>query len=177
MVVSEFKEHERKIKALIESKGHDEALSQCSALLAEQPELKAEVLRLRAYVHAHRGSYDEAIADRKTLVNEGIAMLRDYYQLGDNSLSAGHYREASQWFNEVLRRGAEQNETWFESAALLLLSYAQMRLGQLQEAEKSLDKAVAIDAECAMPVRGEGIVTHQSLREEINRNRRRTGFF
>ena len=30
----------------------------------------------------------------------------------------------------VLRRGAEQNETWFNSAALLLLSYAQMRLGQ-----------------------------------------------
>ena len=69
----------------------------------------------------------------------------------------------------MLRSGAEQNETWFNSAALLLLSYAQMRLGQLKEAESNLDKAVAIDPECAMPVRGEGIVTHQALRAEIRK--------
>ena len=169
MAVNEFKQHEKRIKTLIENKAHDEALAECNALLAQQPELKAEVLRLRAYVHAHRGMYDEAIADRETLIDEGLAILRDYYQLGDNSMSAGRFKEASKWFHEVLRRGAEQNETWFDSAALLLLSYAQMRLGQLQEAQRNLDKAVAIDAECAMPVRGAGIVTHQSLREEIQR--------
>ena len=169
MDVGGFKQHEKRIKTLIENKAHDEALAQCNALLAEQPELRGEVLRLRAYVHAHRGLYDEAIADRESLVNEGLAILRDYYQLGDNSMSAGRFKEASKWFHEVLRRGAEQNETWFNSAALLLLSYAQMRLGQLQEAESNLDKAVAIDPECAMPVRGEGIVTHQALRAEIRK--------
>lgn len=167
--MSEIEKHKKRIKTLVEKDAHDDALAQCDALLAEQPEVRAEVLRLRAYVHADRGLYDEAIADRETLVNEGLAILRDYYQLGDNSMSAGRFMEAIRWFHEVLRRGAEQNETWFDSAALLLLSYTQMRLGQLQEAERNLDKAVAIDPECAMPVRGAGIVTHQSLREEIKR--------
>lgn len=167
--MDDFKQHEKRIKSLVQRKAHDEALAECNAFKAQHPELKAEVLRLRAYIHAHRGAYDDAIADRESLVNEGLAILRDYYQLGDNSLSAGRFKEASKWFNDALRRGAEENETWFDSAALLLLSYSQMRLGLLQEAEKNLDKAVALDADCAMPVRGEGIVTHQSLREEIRR--------
>lgn len=167
--MGEVKKHENRIKSLIENKAHDEALAECNALLEEQPELRAEALRLRAYVNSHRGLYREAIADRELLVNEGLAILRDYYQLGDNSMSAGRFKEASKWLQEVLRRGSEQHETWFNSAALLLLSYAQMRLGQLKEAEKNLDKAAAIDPECAMPVRGEGIVTHQALREQIRR--------
>jgi len=167
--VSEFERHNKRIKTLVENDSHEEALAQCNALLAAQPESQAEILRLRAYVHAHRGTYDEAIADRESLINSGTACLRDYYQLGDNSLSAGRFEDASKWFHEVLRRGAQQNDTWFDSAALLLLSYAQMRLGELQDAEKNLEKAVAIDAECAIPVRGEGIVTHQSLRDEIRR--------
>lgn len=167
--MNEFDKHEKHIKALAEKGESDEALAQCNALLTELPESKAGILRLRAYIYARRGMYEEAIADREMLISGGNGILRDYYQLGDNSLSAGRFADASKWFHEVLRMGAEQNETWFDAAALLLLSYAQMRLGQLHEAEKNLEKAVAIDPECAMPVRGEGTLTHQSLRDQIRR--------
>lgn len=174
MAFRESEGRQKSVKELVKSGEHDVALAQCNALLAEQPESNADILRLRAYVYAHRGMFDEAIADRKTILCSGAAMLRDLYQLADNLLSAGRFEEAGEWFQEVLRGGAEQNETWFDSAALLLLSYTQLRLGRLHEAEMNLEKAVAIDAECAMPVRGEGIVTHQSLRNEI---RRRAGGF
>jgi|SRR5882672_3506190 len=167
--MSDFEKQKKRIKSLAENGEPDEALAHCNALLAELPESKAEILRLRAYVYAHRGMYEEAIVDRETLISSGNGILRDYYQLGDNSVSAGRFADASKWFHEVLRRGADQNETWFDSAALLLLAYAQMRLGRLQEAAQYLEKAAAIDPECAMPVRGEGIVTHQSLRDEIRR--------
>lgn len=171
----EFNSHKSHVNALVKEGKYDEALARCDSLFAEMPISRAEILRLRAYVHAHRGTYEEAIADRESIISSDEGILRDYYQLADNLLSAGRYEDASKWFNEVLRKGADQNETWFDAAALLLLAYAQIRLGRLQDAEIALDKAVAIDPECAMPVRGDGLVTHQNLREEIQRRARGGG--
>jgi tetratricopeptide (TPR) repeat protein len=164
-----FETQKKRIKGLLEGGEPDSALAECNALLAKHPGSRADLLRLRAYVFAHRGMYEEAIADREALIGSGEGILRDYYQLGDNALSAGRFADASKWFQEVLRVGAEQKESWFDSAALLLLSYSQMRLGHLQEAAKYVEKAMALEPDCAMPVRGEGVVAGQSLRDEITR--------
>jgi tetratricopeptide (TPR) repeat protein len=169
--VSEFDKHKARIKGLAESGDYDEALTQCNDFLIGGTASRADVLRLRAYVYAHQGRYGEAIADRETIVRSGEGVLRDYYQLGDNLLSAGRYLDASKCFEESLRRGKKEGETWFDSASWLLLSLAQTRMGNLQDAETSLNNAIRIDPECAMPVRGEGLITNQSLKEEIQRKR------
>lgn len=168
----DFESYKRRAKTLVDQGKAAEALDLCSQLLAQLPQATADILRLRAYVYALEGRYTEAIADRSSVIARGEGILRDYYQLGDNSLSAGLFEDASRWLQEALRLGRVQGESWFESAALLLLSYVKMQLGQLQEASETLERAVAIDPECAMPIRGHGMVTHQSLRDEITR---RTG--
>jgi tetratricopeptide (TPR) repeat protein len=165
----EFGKHRKLVKSLVDQGKAAEALKLCGQLLTQLPQATADVLRLRAYVYALGGRYTEAIADRNAVIASGEGMLRDYYQLGDNALSAGRFEDASRWLQEALRLGRIQSEPWFESAALLLLSYAKMELGQLQEASETLERAVAIDPECAMPIRGHGVITHQSLRDEIMR--------
>jgi tetratricopeptide (TPR) repeat protein len=167
--MTEFEEHRQSIKTLADQGEFDDALAKCNYHLAHFPESRGDILRVRAYVYSLQGMYEQAITDRKELIESGGGILRDYYQLGDNSLSLGRFADASKWLREALRVGTEQGETWFEGAALLLLSYTQMQLGQLQEAAEFLDQAVARDPECAMPVHGHGIMTHQLLRDEINR--------
>lgn len=161
--------HKKRVKTLVDQGKAAEALDLCGQLLAQLPQATADILRLRAYVYALEGRYAEAIADRNSVIESGEGKLRDYYQLGDNAVSAGRFEDASRWLQEALRLGRIQGESWFESAALLLLSYAKMQLGQLQEASETLERAVAVDPECAMPIRGHGVVTHQSLRDEITR--------
>jgi tetratricopeptide (TPR) repeat protein len=167
--MNDFETQKKRIKSLVEGSEPDAALAECNALLAKHPEWRADLLRSRAYVFAHRGMYEAAIADREALIGSGEGILRDYYQLGDNALSAGRFADASKWFQEVLRLGTEQNESWFDAAALLLLSYSQMQLGHLYEAAQYVEKAIALESDCAMPVRGEGLVAGQALREEITR--------
>ena len=167
--MQEFDKHIREIKALADQGEFDDALTKCNFLLAQMPEMRSDILRIRAYVYSLQGMYEQAIDDRNELIGSGDGMLRDYYLLGDNSLSLGRFADASKSLQEVLRLGAEQNETWFDSAALLLLSYAHMELGRLQEAIQCLDQAIDKDPECAIPMPGQGMVSHQQLREEINR--------
>ena len=167
--MSGFREYKRQVNALAEQGRLDEALAQCDFLMTQHPEWKADISRLRAYTFARQGMYQEAISEREALISSGGGMLRDYYLLGDNLLSAGCFVEASECLQEVLRIGALEKETWFDSATLLLLAYTQMRLGQFQLAISYLDRAVAIDPECAMPVDGEGMLTNQDLRSKINK--------
>lgn len=167
--MSDLKERTKRIKSLADQGRFEDALASCDSLLEQSPGLKGEILRARAYVYSVQGRYDLAIADRRTLIESGEGLLRDYYQIGDNSMSAGLFEDASGWFIEILRLGAEQNEKWFESAALLLLSFAQLQLGRLQEASRYLDQAVSSDPECAMPVRGHGMINPDRLRKEIAR--------
>jgi len=162
----------QRVKELARRGGFDEAITECHALLEQFPEAKADLLRLRAYVYATHGKYHEAIADRKELIASGEGVLRDYYLLGDNSISLGQFREAAAALRELLRLGAEQKEDWFESAAFFLLSYSEMQLGRLQEASEYLERAVARDPDCALPIRGYGIMTYQQLGELINRRSR-----
>jgi tetratricopeptide (TPR) repeat protein len=163
-----FAECKRRVDLLVKQGLLDEALAQCDFLIVQHPEWRVDIIRLRAYTYARKGMYPQAISEREALIESGDGMLRDYFQLGDNLLSAGRFAAASESFQEVLRLGAEQNESWFESAALLLLAYAQLRLGQLQLAIVYLDRAVAINPESAMPVHGEGMLTHQDLRIKID---------
>lgn len=173
--MSELEVHKERIKKLAEAGKHDDAISQCNELLDKAPEWRADVLRLRAYSYALQGMYEEAIADRETLINNGEGKLRDYFLIAYNSLSAGRLEDASNWFKEVLRIGAEQNETWFESTSWLLLSFSQMQLGHLDEAEISVARAAAIEPDCSMPVHGKGMVTIQDIRGEIQRRMSRSG--
>jgi tetratricopeptide (TPR) repeat protein len=163
-------EIKQRARALAESGKFDEALSQCDLLMTQTGEAQADSRRLRAYIYILKGEYEAAVGEREALIATGEGSLRDYYQLGENLLAIERFQEASQRLRQVLRLGDEQRETWFESAALLLLSYAEMQLGHIEEASRYLDGAVAKDADCALPVRGR-LITHHWLRQEIESRR------
>ena len=86
--MNEFDKHEKHIKLLAERGESDEArrkATRCSRIRGVDGDyLAAACVYLRA-----GAMYEEAIADRETLISSGNGILRDYYQLEDNSLSAG----------------------------------------------------------------------------------------
>jgi len=157
----------KKIKSLAEKGSYREALEECDQYINNFPEKKNDGLRTRAYVLALSGDYEGALQVRKTIIDMGEGRLRDYYLSGDNALSLGKYKEASGWFKEVLRKGAEQNETWFDSAAYFLLSYAQMELCNFDDALKYLENAISREPDCSMPIPNKGVWDTHRLKEEI----------
>jgi tetratricopeptide (TPR) repeat protein len=159
----------KEIKTLAEKDRFDEAIAKCEEILRGHCESKADVLRVRAYVYSLWGHYDKAIQDRESILRMGQGILRDYYLAGDNALTLGNFVQASVWLEEVLRLGQEQSENWFESAACFLLAFAKMELGDYEEAISNLDRAVDVDANCAMPLPGLGTWDHNRLRNEIRR--------
>jgi tetratricopeptide (TPR) repeat protein len=159
----------KRIEALIKNRQFDEALESCTALLADRSVSKADVLRLRAFAYASAGQYDAAIVDRQSIVEGGTALLRDYFQLGDNAIAAGRFAEAAKWFTRTLELGREQKEPWFEAAAHMLLALAQVHTGAIAEARENLERAIKIDPDCMMPLVGGDWATYQSISEEIER--------
>lgn len=158
------------IKSLTEQKRYDDALAACELLLQEIPERTADILRSRASVFVRIRDYERALQDRQSLFKMGEGTIADYYLAADNALSARKFAEACGWLSEVLRLGEEQGETWFKAGAYFLLAYAQMELGQYKDAIATLDHAVAVEVDIAMPLPGMcGICSHQQLREKIIR--------
>lgn len=157
------------IKRLAEQRRYNEALEACENFLNHFPERKAEVLRIRAYVFSLQGEFSRALNDREAVFAAGEGTIRDYYLGADDALSAREFDQAVEWLNEVLRLGKEQNEHWFDSAACFFLSDAYMELGQHTEAISSLDRAVAIESDIAMPIPHIGMCTAEQLRAEIKR--------
>jgi tetratricopeptide (TPR) repeat protein len=157
------------IEALAEAKKYDEALTECELLLQSVPEKNIDILRVRAYVYSLAGRYKEALKDRE-IVAAASETLKDYYLAGNSALSLSEYAIAEQYLSDLLARGHQQGEDWFDSAGLFLLAYVQMQLGKLNLAIDSIDRAISLDPECAMPVpQRPGLLSGLELREHIKR--------
>ncbi len=167
--MSDFPRDKKRIEALIKGRQFEEALESCNALLEKEAGVSAKILRLRAFAYASAGRFDAAIADRERIVETSEVLLRDYFQLGDNSISAGRFPEAVKWFTKTLQLGREQKVSWFEAATLLLLAYAQTYTGAIAEARENLESAVKIEPDCMMPLAGGDWATYQSIGEKIDR--------
>lgn len=160
----------KEIEKLIKEGRYDEALLECEENLEENSVEKVDILRAHARVLARCNNYERAIQDCEIIFEAGEGTLRDYYRAADYALSAGQFAQAAIWFKEVLQLGEEQNEAWFKAASYFLLAYAQMELGQHHEAITSLDGAVAVEPDVAMPIPSMcGMCSHQLLREKIKR--------
>jgi tetratricopeptide (TPR) repeat protein len=164
------------IKSLAKQRLYKEALAKCEQYLNNFPENRSDVLRVRAYVLALSGDYEGALQDRKSIIDMGEGRLRDYYLSGDNALSIGKFEEASKWLKEVLRKGSEQNEIWFDSAAYFLLSYAQMKLGHFDDSLNYLENVISIEPDCSMPLPNVGVWDTHQLKEEIIKCKKRAEF-
>lgn len=164
----------KKIKSLAEQGNYREALEECAQYINNFPEKKSDGLRTKAYVLVLSGDYEGALRARKTIIDMGDGRLKDYFLYGNNALSLGKYEDASDRFKEVLRKGAEQNETWFDSAAYFLLSYAQMELCNFDEALKYLENAISCEPDCSMPLPNKGVWDKHRLKEEIINRKKHT---
>lgn len=157
------------VKLLAQQDRYDEALAECEKWLREAPNRKADILRIRAYTLARQGDYERALQDRESIFQMEDGTIRDYYLAANNALMAGHLPKAASWLKEVVRRGKDQDETWFEAATRFLLAYVLMESGDLRGAKRDLDLAIAMDPDCAMPLPGLGVWNCNRLREEIER--------
>lgn len=150
---------------------YDLALAACDELLKQDAE-SADALRLRASVHALKGSYAEALQDYQSAISLGSARLSDFYLAADTALLLEKYGLACEWLARVVEMGAESGNDAFDSAAYFLLAYGKMQGGRYEEALSYLEKAEAADVNIAMPLPGEsGVASAQHLRAEIRRRK------
>lgn len=162
----------KEIEALIEQKRYEEALLECDTLLQGASAGRVnEILRIQSHAFAMAGDYNRAIDIFETIFADSNGTMADYYQAAFNALYAEQFSNAEKWFKQVLHQGKEQGETWFESASLFYLSYAQMELGKHEEALRSLDDASRSEADIAMPLPKINMWTSAQLRSEIERRR------
>ena len=161
------------IRALAKKDRYVEALNQCQALLSNPTIDEIDVLRVRAYVYARSGDYENALVDRNSVIESGNALIQDYYLFADNALSAGKFEQAAIWFREVIRIGEIEHETWFASGSHFLLAYTEMMLGKFDNAYVNADKAEALEADCSMPTPDGGMYSVSQLRELISDRERK----
>jgi len=159
----------KQIKRLAEQGDHDQAIAESNKLLEDLLGDKTDILRTRAYVYSLMGDYENALQDREAITQSTKAELKDYYQAGDSAIMSGNFMKAASYLKTTLLLGQQQNEAWFDSAASFLLAYAELEMGQYENALKSLDHAVILDEDCAMPLPEIGMCDHKCLREEILR--------
>ena len=162
----------KEIEALAKQRNYEEAIAECNELLLTDPGNKIDILRIRAYVYGLIGDYRNALEDREAIFALRKGDMRDYYLAGDDAIDFGDFERAVAYLEEVLRLGNEQNEKWFESAAYLLLAYAQYELGQYDDALVNIDYAIVDDPDCALPLGTLGMCDHKRLRQEIHRRKR-----
>lgn len=156
----------QEVKSLVEKERFDEAFAECETLLSEGTFQKSDILRTRAYAFAMHGNYENAVRDYQIVIEDG-GMMQDYYLAAFDSLYIEQFTKASEWFLELLRLGEEQNEQWFECASYFYLSYAHMELGNYNDANDYLDKAVEVSSDVSMPIPRAGMCSHIQLRQEI----------
>ena len=59
--MAEFEERKQSIKALADQGKFEDALAKCDSLLAQSPDSRGDVLRLRAYIYSPQGRYEQAM--------------------------------------------------------------------------------------------------------------------
>jgi tetratricopeptide (TPR) repeat protein len=165
--MKDFKTTKRAVEALIQVRSFDKALEICNAALRDKIYDDAELLRLSAYVHASSGDYESAVCARERIVEKHTPQLRDYFQLGENCVSAGRFSEAAEWLEKTLQKGSQMGETWFDAASLMLLAYAQARTGRSLAARENLQRSIEIDSECRMPLVDGDWATFESVTRDI----------
>lgn len=129
-------------------------------------------MRVRASTFATTGDYESAVNDYESLVDSGSAELKDYYIGAFDAISADELEKSVGWFETLIRLGREQNEPWFESAALFYLSYLYMEFEEFDKATAYLAEAERIEPGGGMPIPNVGMCNHSQLREEIERRRK-----
>ncbi len=159
---------DKQIQHLIESERYDEALGLCEQRLAEESAADDDILRQRSHIHALRGDYESALADRTEIIRGSESKLQDFFQAGNAALSLKRFGEAEIFFSQLSERGQEAGEDWFASAAYFLTAYAQMMLGKTDEATASLSQAEAIEPACELPIPGRSMWSISRLRSEIS---------
>lgn len=163
------------IKFLIKDRRYDEALNACQQLTESQPQLKYDVMRQKSYLYSARGEYKAAVGELSAIIEAGKARIGDYDSAAFWALFDEQYKQALDLYLTALKIGEEQNESWFRSHELSLISYIYMKLGEFEKALSFLDKFEAEepqDTTFLVPVPNEGILglcESKELRGEIQR--------
>lgn len=159
------------IKFLIDHKEYDAALDACNRVLSEGEIEEHEILRMRGSLYAKLKSYDLAINDFETIFEKNEATIGDYYLAAFWCLYEEKFEQAANWFEIVLKMGDDQSETWFSSATLFYLAYAQMELRGFDEAESRLREGIKLEEDLALPIPRVGMCTADQMFEEIKKRR------
>lgn len=161
----------QRIKSLTNKAQYDEALAECENVLKSGSDPNIDVLRQRAHIFALQDDYLNALRDEEAILATGDGALKDYYHSANYALHAGELEKSVHRLKDLLRLGEEQGEDWFKSAACLLLAYAYMELGNYAEAIHNVDSAMAVEADCAMPLPEVGMCSADQLKKEITRRK------
>lgn len=140
------------IKKLAETGKIINALNAINFILHDRDDDNLEALRIRAYVYNLNRNYSEALADRLKIVSSTEPKLKDYFLAANAALYIKSYHLAVDLLDNLLEKGAEKNNNWFNSTAFFLLAYCYMQEGDYKKASINLDKAEFIETDVSIPI-------------------------
>ncbi|MDP2226880.1 MAG: hypothetical protein Q8J78_05340 [Moraxellaceae bacterium] len=154
----------KEIKKLSSSGLYSEALSLCANLLRDENNIA--VLRERAHIYTIMLRHELAATDWEAIINSDAYNPSDLYLGSESAIACDQYVLAKKWLITLIESDS-RTENWFSSAARFYLAYTNMMEKEFWEAETWLSEACKIDANISLPIPGVGLVTAESLGNEI----------
>jgi hypothetical protein len=164
------------IKLLIKNRQYDDALTTCNELTESHPEFEYEIMYQRSHVYAARGNYKDAVKELSLIIDAGKATLGNYDTAAFWALFDEQLEQSLDWYLIALKMGEDQDESWFRSNELFLISYIYFKLEEFEKAISFLNKLEVENTNSSflIPIPNEGIVaecTAKQLLEEIYKSK------
>lgn len=141
-------------------------------LLAQYPDCRDEILRKRSNKFLGREMFEEALNDRKAIIDSGSGKLGDYHLAGEYALEAGLLSLARDMLDRTIEGSVRSGSTYYLGTSQLLAALASLHLN---EESRCLEYLRLIDDNDDVQVTwltNYGPASKKSLLEAIERKRR-----
>lgn len=148
------------------TEGAEVGAAQFALLMQTYPSKQDEILRERSCAYAESQAFEEALSDRRAILDMGRGTPGDSYFGGEYALQAGQFEVARTLFDETIRASLETGSNFYLQSSRLLAALASY---QLNDDEASWRYLQLIDDEVeVLWLKGFNRVTKQMVIDAMN---------
>lgn len=157
-----------KIKDLIRKRSYDEAFHLMENLLRDDETMLFEICRLKSWAFSRQANYRSGWEAILPVVESEHALIADFHTAALWSLYDDQLDRSREWFLQVIHKGVEQNNLWFESSAYFYLAYIYAKLRDPLKAKNYLEMSGDVNNENRIVVPQEGALNRRELRKRFD---------
>ncbi len=97
-------------------------------LISKYPDKEKEIIRERSQAYASMDLFDDALSDRRVIIEKGADSAADFYFAGECAIQAGYFQEANDYFDEAVKECLSSGSTFYLQSSRLLAGFASYQL-------------------------------------------------